>query len=124
MSTINPSQVGGRVHPRRTRQLILVGLILLLALAVAAATLHSVNGRDDTMTFTAAGISELVVKVHAGRIELTPSPTGTVQVTTTRRWSLWTPPSHHTQAAGVLTLTGGCPPLAPSASPAAPSTSE
>jgi hypothetical protein len=63
------------------------------------------------MTFTAAGIRELVVKVHAGRIELTPSPTGTVQVTTTRRWSLWTPPSHHTQAAGVLTLTGGCPPL-------------
>jgi hypothetical protein len=50
MSTINPSQAGGRVHPRRNRQLILVGLILLLALAVAAATLHSVNGRDGTMT--------------------------------------------------------------------------
>jgi hypothetical protein len=32
-------------------------------------------------------------------------------VTTTRRWSLWTPPSHHTQAGGVLTLTDDCPPL-------------
>jgi hypothetical protein len=110
MSTINPAQAGGRVHPRRTRQLILVGLILLLALAVAAATLHSVTGRDDTMTLTAAGIRELVVKVYAGRIELTPSPTGTVQVTTTRRWSLRTP-QPPTQAGGVLTLTGGCPPL-------------
>jgi hypothetical protein len=61
------------------------------------------------MTSTAAGIRELVAKVHAGRIERTPSPTGTVQVTTTRRWSLWTPPSHHTQPGGALTLTGGCP---------------
>jgi phosphotransferase family enzyme len=42
---------------------------------------------------------------------LAPSVDGTVQVTTTRRWSLWAPPSHHAQAGGVLTLTGGCPPL-------------
>jgi hypothetical protein len=121
MSTINSSQAGGWVHPRRTRQLILVGLILLLALAVAAATLHSVSGRNDTMTFTAAGIRELVVKVHAGRIELIPSLTGTVQVTTTRRWSLWTPPSHHTRPAACSPAAAR--PLAPSASPAPPSTS-
>jgi hypothetical protein len=30
-------------------------------------------------------------------------------VTTTRRWSLWAPTARHTEAGGVLTLTGDCP---------------
>ena len=111
MSTLGPSHANAQVRPRRGRRLLLGGLILLLALAAAAAALHAVNGRDDTTTFTATGVHELVVRVHTGRIELTPSRDGTVQVTTTRRWSIWAPPTRHDQAGGVLTLTGGCPPL-------------
>jgi hypothetical protein len=51
------------------------------------------------------------VAVHAGRIELVRSPDGRIQVTTTRRWSVWAPSTQHRQGGGVLTLTGDCPPL-------------
>jgi hypothetical protein len=44
------------------------------------------------------------------RIELVPSRDGRFHVTTTRRWSLWAPTARHTEAGGVLTLTGDCPP--------------
>jgi hypothetical protein len=40
-----------------------------------------------------------------------PSPDGRIQVTTTRRWSVWAPSTQHRQG-GVLPLTGDCPPLA------------
>jgi len=85
MSTLSPSHANARVHPRRGRLLLLVGLIILLALTAAAAALHAINGRDDTTAFAATGVHELVVKVHASRIELTPSLDSTLQVTTTRR---------------------------------------
>jgi len=79
MSTISPTRIESqdRPHPRR-RWPLLAGLVLVLAaaLAAAAAALHSVSERVDRTTFTAAGVHELVVAVHAGRIELAPAPTG------------------------------------------------
>ncbi len=57
-------------------------LVLGAALAAAAAALHSVSERVDRTIFTAAGAHELVVVVHAGRIELAPSPDGRIQVAT------------------------------------------
>jgi hypothetical protein len=68
MSTLSPSHANAQVHPRRGRLLFLIGLILLLALTAAAA-LHAINCRDYTTAFAATGVHELVVKVHAGRIE-------------------------------------------------------
>ena len=85
MSTLSPSHANARVHPRRGRLLLLVGLIILLALTAAAAALHAINGRDDTTSFAATGVHEFVIRIHAGRIELTPSLDSTLQVTTTRR---------------------------------------
>jgi hypothetical protein len=102
MSTRSPTRTDSQDPP-------LTGLALLL-LAAAAAALHSVGGRDDTTSFTAGGARELVVTVHAGRIELVPSPDGRIYVTTTRRWSLWAPAARHSEAGGVLILTGDCPP--------------
>jgi hypothetical protein len=96
-------------HRRRWPLLTSLALLLLAALTAAAAALHSIGGRDDTTSFTAAGAHELVVTVHAGRIELVPSPDSRIQVTTTRRWSLWAPTARHTENGGVLTLTGDCP---------------
>jgi hypothetical protein len=109
MSTRSPTRTDSQDPPRRRRWPLLTGLALLL-LAAAAAALHSVGGRDDTTSFTAGGARELVVTVHAGRIELVPSPDGRIYVTTTRRWSLWAPTARHTEAGGVLILTGDCPP--------------
>jgi hypothetical protein len=114
MPTISPPQTDTQDCPRRGRRWpLLVGLMLVLlaALAVAAAALHSVSERVDRTGFTAAGVQQLVVAVHAGRIELVPSPYGRIQVTTTRRWSVWAPRTRHTVTGGVLTLTGDCPPL-------------
>jgi hypothetical protein len=111
MSTISPPQPGTRGRPGRTRRLLLVGLVLLLALTAAAAALHAVGGRKDRTSVTAVGVHELVIGVHAGRIELIPSPDGRVQVSTIRHWSVWAPPVHHRQTGDVLTLTGDCPPL-------------
>jgi hypothetical protein len=99
-----------RPHRRHIWPL-LVGLVLALLAALAAAVLYSVGGREDRTSFTAAGARELVVAVHAGHIELVPCRDGRMQVTTSRRWSVWAPPTGHAEAGGVLTLTGGCPPL-------------
>jgi hypothetical protein len=112
MSTRSPTRTDSQDPPRRRRRWpLLAGLVLLLlgTLAAAAAALHRVGGRDDTTSFTAAGDRKLVVTVHAGRIELVPSPDGRIHVTTTRHWSLWAPTARHTEAGGVLTLTGDCP---------------
>jgi hypothetical protein len=109
MSTRSPTRTDSQDPPRRRRWPLLTGLALLL-LAAAAAALHSVGGRDDTTSFTAGGARELVVTVHAGRIELVPSPDGRIYVTTTRRWSLWAPAARHSEAGGVRSLTGDCPP--------------
>ena len=112
MSTRSPTRPDSQAPPPRRRWPLLTSLALLLlaTLAAAAAALHSVGGRDDATSFTAAGTRELVVTVHAGRIELVPSPDGRIHVTTTRRWSLWAPTARHTEANGVLTLSGDCPP--------------
>jgi hypothetical protein len=126
MPTISSPRTDTKDGPRRGRRWpLLAGLVLVaVALAGAAAALHSVGGRDETTSFTATGVRELVVHHRAGRISLVPSPDGSVRVTTTRRWSLWAPRTGHAQAGGVLTLSGSCPPLvAASESPAAPSTS-
>jgi hypothetical protein len=113
MSTISPSRTTPQDRPHRHRWPLLAGvlLVLLVALAVAVAALHSVSGREDQTSLTAAGVQELVIGVHAGRIELVPSPDGTVEVTTTRHWSLWAPAPGHRQVGGILALTGDCPPL-------------
>jgi hypothetical protein len=113
MSTISPSQADPRDFPRRRRgKRLLLGLILaLLALAAAAAALHSVDSRQDSTTFRAAQAHELVIDLHAGRIELASSPDDIPQVTTTRHWSVWAPSTHQDLTGGVLTVTGGCPPL-------------
>jgi hypothetical protein len=111
MSTRSPTRTDSQDPPRRHRRwplLTSLALLLLATLAAAAAALHSAGGRDDTTSFT-AGARELVVTVHAGRIELVPSPDGRIHVTTTRRWSLWAPTARHTEAGGALTLTGDCP---------------
>jgi hypothetical protein len=113
MPTISPPRTDTQDGPRRGRRWpLLAGLVLVaVALAGAAAALHSVGGRDETTSFTATGVRELVVHHRAGRISLVPSPDGSVRVTTTRRWSLWAPRTGHAQAGGVLTLSGSCPPL-------------
>jgi hypothetical protein len=111
MSTISPTRTDSPDRPRRGRRWpLLAGLVLALAaaLAAAAAALHGAGGRQDTTSFDAAGAADLVVAVHAGRIELVPSPDGRILVTTTRRWSVWAPSAHHRQAGGVLTLTSDC----------------
>jgi hypothetical protein len=112
MSTRSPTRTDNQDPPPRHRRwplLTSLALLLLATLAAAAAALHSVGGRDDTTSFTES-TRELVVTVHAGRIELVPSRDGRIHVTTTRRWSLWAPTARHTEAGGVLTLTGDCPP--------------
>ena len=92
MSTISPTRIGGQDRPRRRRRWpLLAGLVLVLA--AAAAALRSVSERVDRTTFTAAGADELVVAVHAGRIELVPSPDGHIQVTTTRSSAPWGSPA-------------------------------
>jgi hypothetical protein len=114
MSTISPTRIEGQDRPRRRRRWpLLASLVLVLAAALAAgaAALHSVSDRVDRTAFTATGAHELVVAVHAGRVELVPSPDGRIQVTTTRRWSVWAPSTQHRQSGGVLTLTGDCPSL-------------
>jgi hypothetical protein len=115
MSTISPTRTDTQDRPPRGRRWPLVVslvLVLLAALAAAAAAaVHGVGGREDTTGFTAAGAHQLVIAVHAGRIELVGSPDGTVRVTTTRRWSLWAPRTRHTMTGGVLTVTGDCLPL-------------
>jgi hypothetical protein len=114
MSTISPTRIEGQDRPRRRRRWpLLAGLVLVLAaaLAAAAAALHSVGERSDRTSPTAAGVQELVIGVHAGRIELVPSPDGRVQVTTIRHWSAWAPAARHRQVGGILALTGDCPPL-------------
>ncbi|HEX8133603.1 MAG TPA: hypothetical protein VF880_09265 [Actinomycetes bacterium] len=114
MSTISPTRIEGQDRPRRRRRWpLLAGLVLVLAaaLAAAAAALHSVSERVDRTTFTAAGAHELVVAVHAGRIELVPSPDGRIQVTTIRHWSVWAPAARHRQVGDILALRDDCPPL-------------
>ncbi len=113
MSTISPTRIEGQDRPRRRRRWpLLAGLVLVLAAALAAAVaaLHSVSERVDRTTFTAAGAHELVMAVHAGRIELVPSPDGRIQVTTIRHWSVWAPAARHRQVGGILALSGDCPP--------------
>jgi hypothetical protein len=113
MSTRSPTRTDRHDPPRRQRRwplLTMLALVLLAALAAAAVAPHNLGGREDTTSFTAAGARELVVTVHAGRIELAPSPDGRIHVTTTRRWSLWAPTVRHTEIGGVLTLSGECPP--------------
>jgi hypothetical protein len=112
MSTRSPTRTDSHDPPRRRRRwplLTSLALLLLATLAAAAAALHSIGGRDDSTSFTAESARELVVTVHAGHIQLVPSPNGRIHVTTTRRWSLWAPTARHTEAGGVLTLTGDCP---------------
>jgi hypothetical protein len=114
MSTISQTQTERQERPHRRRRwplLLSLVLVLLVVLATTMAALHSVGGRDDKTSFTATGVRELVIGVHAGQIELLPSRDGRIQVTTTRRWSVWAPATHHSQAGRVLTLTGDCPPL-------------
>ena len=82
MSTISPSRTVPQDHPgRRRRWPLLVGLLLVLlaALTADAAVLHSVREREDRIGFTATGVHELVIGVHAGRVELAPSPDGHVR---------------------------------------------
>jgi hypothetical protein len=112
MSTVSPSRTTPQDRPRRRRWPLPASVLaLLVALAAAAAGLHSVSERTDTTSLTAAGVQELVIGVHAGRIELVPSPDARVQVTTTRHWSVWAPAARHRQVGHILALTGDCPPL-------------
>jgi hypothetical protein len=114
MSTISPTRIDPQDRPPRGRRWpLLVGLlvVLLAGLTAAAAVLHSVSEREDRIGFTATGVQKLVVAIHAGRVELVPSPDGRVQVTTTRHWSVWAPAARHRQVGGILALTGDCPPL-------------
>jgi len=114
MSTLSPTRTDPQDGPPRGRRWpLLVGLlvVLLAALAAAAAVLHSVSEREDRIGFTATGVQKLVVAIHAGRVELVPSPDGRVQVTTTRHWSVWAPAVRHRQVGDILALSDDCPPL-------------
>jgi hypothetical protein len=99
--------------PRGRRWPLLVGLlvVLLAGLTAAAALLHRVSQREDRIGFTATGIHQLVIGLHAGRVELVPSPDGRIQVTTTRHWSVWAPTARQRQVGDILALSGDCPPL-------------
>ena len=114
MSTFSPTRIDPQDRPPRGRRwALLVGLlvVLLAGLTAAAAVLHSVSEREDRIGFTATGVQKLVVAIHAGRVELVPSPDGRVQVTTTRHWSVWAPAARHRHVGDSLALTGDCPPL-------------
>lgn len=114
MSTISPARTNPQDRPPRGRRWpLLVGLlvVLLAGLTAAAAALHSVSEREDRIGFTATGVQKLVVAIHAGRVELVPSPDGRVQVTTTRHWSVWAPAARHRQVGDILALSDDCPPL-------------
>lgn len=107
MSTISPARTNPQDRPPRGRRWpLLVGLlvVLLAGLTAAAAALHSVSEREDRIGFTATGVQKLVVAIHAGRVELVPSPDGRVQVTTTRHWSVWAPAARHRQVGDILAL--------------------
>jgi hypothetical protein len=114
MSTRSPTRTDPQDRPPRGHRWPLVAslvLALLAGLAAAAAVLHSVSEREDRIGFTATGVQKLVVAIHAGRVELVPSPDGRAQVTTTRHWSVWAPAARHRQVGDILTLSDDCPPL-------------
>ena len=75
------------------------------------ASSHSVSGHTDRTSLTVTGVQKLVVGVHAGRIQLVPSPDGRVRVTTTRHWSVWPPSRGHRRLGDILAVTGDCPHL-------------
>lgn len=94
-------------HLVRSAVLVASGAMLLLVGGLSAASLAS--QRQETESFTAAGVREIVVEVESGHVTLLPGTGPDVEVTTTRHWSFTDASAEHRIEDGVLTVTAECP---------------
>lgn len=95
----------------RSAVLVASGAMLLLVGGLSAASLAF--QRQESETFTAAAVREVVVEVESGHVTLLPGTGADVNVTTTRHWSFIEASTGHRVEDGVLTVTAECPWFAP-----------